>query len=144
VKQIDASTSGDSEEPETTPAPGATPQGADGSTGPKPDANPDQQRRAASSDTLQLTLYGPRGELLNLNEFAGGLDRNRGNAEELRKYWTRGKGGLKIRWNTPGDMTRCMRHLRKYLGGREAGYCALRHREMTGRWPGERDENGNL
>lgn len=63
---------------------------------------------------------------------AGGADRNRGGAEHLRRYWTVGKGGLKIRWNTPGDGTRCIRYLRKYLGPRAAGYCQLRHMEMTG------------
>lgn len=221
IKQVDESTGGETEEPEAAPTPGATPQGTDGATGPKPDANPDQQRRAASTNEFvhpeldmlrtwssdaekekyagkgyalpdgsfpipdvnhlkkaikahgrakdkakakkhimkraralkrvdlipedwkansskEFTLFGPHGQLLDLNEFAGGADRNRGNAEELRKYWTRGKGGLKIRWNTPGDMTRCMRHLRKYLGVRAPGYCALRHREMTGMWPGDR------
>jgi hypothetical protein len=67
---------------------------------------------------------------------AGGLDRNRGNAEKLRRYWTKGKGALKIRWNTPGDWTRCYRNLAKYMGPRAKGYCALRHKEMTGVWPG--------
>jgi hypothetical protein len=71
---------------------------------------------------------------------AGGLDRNRGNAERLRRYWTIGKGGVvKIRWNTPGDWTRCYRNLRKYMGPRAKGYCSLRHKEMTGMWPGDRD-----
>lgn len=69
---------------------------------------------------------------------AGGLDRNRGNAEKLRKYWTKGKGGAKIRWNTPGDWTRCVRHLSKYLGPRAKGYCQLRHKEMTGMWTGDK------
>lgn len=69
---------------------------------------------------------------------AGGLDRNRGNAEKLRRYWTIGKGGLKIRWNTPGDWTRCNRFLKKYMGPRAKGYCALRHKEMTGVWPGSK------
>jgi DNA-binding ferritin-like protein len=69
---------------------------------------------------------------------AGGLDRNRGNAEKLRRYWTIGKGGAKIRWNTKGDWTRCVRHLEKYLGPRAKGYCALRHHEMTGMWTGDR------
>jgi hypothetical protein len=68
---------------------------------------------------------------------AGGLDRNRGNAEELRRYWTTGKGGLKIRWGTGGDWTRCYRQLKKYMGPRAKGYCALRHKEMNGMWPGE-------
>lgn len=69
---------------------------------------------------------------------AGGLDRNRGNAEKLRRYWTIGKGGLKIRWGTGGDWTRCVRHLSKYLGPRAKGYCALRHKEMTGLWTGDK------
>lgn len=54
---------------------------------------------------------------------AGGLDRNRGNAEKLRRYWTVGKGGAKIRWGTKGDWTRCVRNLSKYLGPRSKGYC---------------------
>ena len=74
---------------------------------------------------------------------AGGADRNRGNAEKLRRYWTVGKGGLKIRWNTPGDWTRCNRYLKKYMGPRAKGYCSLRHKEMTGTWPGSRNNIGN-
>jgi hypothetical protein len=73
---------------------------------------------------------------------AGGLDRNRGGAEKLRRYWTVGKGGLKIRWNTPGDWTRCHKQLAKYLGPRSKGYCALRHKEMTGVWPGDKKNIG--
>ena len=73
---------------------------------------------------------------------AGGADRNRGNAEKLRRYWTIGKGGLKIRWNTPGDWTRCNRQLKKYMGPRAKGYCALRHKEMTGVWPGDKRNVG--
>jgi len=73
---------------------------------------------------------------------AGGADRNRGNAERLRRYWTIGKGGLKIRWNTPGDWTRCNRQLKKYMGPRAKGYCALRHKEMTGVWPGDKRNIG--
>jgi hypothetical protein len=67
---------------------------------------------------------------------AGGADRNRGNAEELRHYWTHGAGGAKIRWNTPGDWTRCVRHLEKYMGPRAKGYCQLRHKEMDGVYTG--------
>lgn len=69
---------------------------------------------------------------------AGGLDRNRGNAEELRRYWTRGKGAAKIRWGTPGDWTRCVRNLSKYMGPRAKGYCQLRHKEATGVYTGSR------
>ena len=61
-------------------------------------------------------IYEERGELTSAlvgEEKAGGLDRNRGQAEELRKYWTVGKGALKIRWGTEGDWTRCVEQLTK-------------------------------
>jgi hypothetical protein len=74
---------------------------------------------------------------------AGGLDRNRGNAEELRRYWTKGKGAAKIRWGTEGDWTRCVRHLSKYMGVRAKGYCQLRHKEVTGVYTGSRLNPGN-
>lgn len=74
---------------------------------------------------------------------AGGFDRNRGKAEELRRYWTRGAGGAKIMWGTPGDWTRCVRHLSKYLGPRAKGYCQLRHKEMTGVYTGSKFNPGN-
>jgi len=73
---------------------------------------------------------------------AGGMDRNRGNAEELRRYWTRGVGGAKIMWGTPGDWTRCVRQLSKYMGPRAKGYCQLRHKEMTGTYTGSRFNAG--
>lgn len=38
------------------------------------------------------------------------------NTERLKRYWTVGPGALKIRWGTPGSHTRCVRHLRKYVG----------------------------
>lgn len=75
---------------------------------------------------------------------AGGLDRNRGGAENLRRYWTVGKGGAKIRWGTGGDWTRCVRQLRKYLGPRAKGYCSLRHKEMNGYWPGDRKNDSKF
>jgi hypothetical protein len=69
---------------------------------------------------------------------AGGLDRNRGNAEELRRYWTVGKGAAKIRWGMGGDWTRCVKNLSKYMGPRSKGYCSLRHKEVTGMWTGDK------
>jgi hypothetical protein len=78
-------------------------------------------------------------EILNVvDKKAGGADRNRGGAEKLRRYWTRGPGGAKIGWGSPGDWTRCVSQLSKYLGPRAKGYCALRHKEMNGYWPGDR------
>ena len=73
---------------------------------------------------------------------AGGLDRNRGNAERLRRYWTKGEGALKIRWGTPGDWKRCVRYLSKYMGVRAKGYCQLRHKEATGVYTGSRFNPG--
>lgn len=62
----------------------------------------------------------------------------RGGAGQLKAYWATGAGAAKIRWNTPGDFTRCNRQLAKYLGPRAKGYCARLHRERTGVWPGSR------
>ena len=70
---------------------------------------------------------------------AGGVDKNKGNAEQLRRYWLYGKGAAKIRWNTAGDWTRCVRQLSKYMGPRSKGYCALRHKEATGMWTGDKE-----
>lgn len=69
---------------------------------------------------------------------AGGWDRNRGNAETLRRYWLRGRGAAKIRWGTKGDWRRCYRQLFKYMGTRAKGYCQLRHKEATALWTGDR------
>lgn len=151
LKQVDASTTeGEGDEEATDPSAGQSPQDTGGApVAPKPDANPDQhpipasassrRRTASAASSNPYPLYGPHGEIMKLALIAeGGADRNRGNAEKLRRYWTRGEGGLKIGWDTPGDMTRCMKFLAKYLRGREAGYCALRHKEMTGMWPGDK------
>jgi hypothetical protein len=93
-------------------------------------------------DSAFLTvLWGPDGNIMVMTA-AGGADRNRGNAEKLRRYWTVGKGGLKIRWNSPGDWTRCYRYLKKYMGPRAKGYCSLRHKETTGMWPGDKRNPG--
>lgn len=65
-------------------------------------------------------------------------------AKHLRKYWVRGKGAVKIAWGAPGDFTRCVRQLQKYLGARAPGYCAKRHRETVGYWPGDKRNTGDL
>lgn len=60
-------------------------------------------------------------------------------AEKLRRYWsTGGKGGLKIRWGTPGDWKRCFRQLSKHMGERAKGYCANLHKRNTGMWTGSK------
>lgn len=67
---------------------------------------------------------------------AGGADRNRGNAETLRRYWTTGPGGQRIGWGTPGDFNRCVAELTPHLGIRSKGYCQLRHKDATGAYAG--------
>ncbi len=103
---------------------------------------PDVGSVTASADEqfALMVLWGPNKSIMEQALVAaGGADRNRGGAEKLRHYWTRGAGAAKIRWNTPGDWTRCFRNLSKYLGPRARGYCALRHKEMTGKWTGDKD-----
>lgn len=61
-----------------------------------------------------------------------------GDASKLKRYWLTGTGGtVKIRWGTPGDFTRCVKELDKYMPGRAEGYCANLHKIATGQWPGE-------
>ena len=64
-------------------------------------------------------------------------------ARRLRRYWLRGPGAAKIRWNTPGDWTRCVRHLAKYMGPRAKGYCQNLHKAATGVYTGSRFNVGN-
>lgn len=65
-------------------------------------------------------------------------------AEKLRRYWSSGKGAAKIRWNTPGDFKRCVRHLRKYMPGRAEGYCQNLHKRNTGVWTGSKFNVGRI
>jgi hypothetical protein len=61
--------------------------------------------------------------------------------ERLKQYWQSGPGAAKIVWNTPGDYTRCVTLLGKYVPDRMVrGFCANVHKGATGRWPGENNE----
>lgn len=101
--------------------------------------DPESVTASAEEQFALMVLWGPNKNIMEQALVAaGGPDRNRGGAEKLRKYWTTGVGGVaKVRWGTPGDWTRCFRNLSKYLGPRARGYCALRHKEMTGKWTGD-------
>lgn len=62
-----------------------------------------------------------------------------GSADEgaLERYWKYGAGAAKIRWGTPGDFTRLVRHIRKYVGDERAKRIAATwHFQMTGLYPG--------
>lgn len=58
-------------------------------------------------------------------------------ATKLRKYWTKGPGAAKIKWGTPGDFKRCVRHMREYVGERAEGLCNIYHRSALGVAPGQ-------
>lgn len=54
---------------------------------------------------------------------AGAVTNPKGTAE-LKEYWAHGKGALKIKWGTPGDHTRCVRFMSKYLPPTQVhGFC---------------------
>lgn len=61
-----------------------------------------------------------------------------GDAARLKRYWLTGEGAAKIRWGTPGDFTRCVRQVRKYMPGRAEGYCANLHFMANGYYPGDK------
>ncbi|HET9655455.1 MAG TPA: NUDIX domain-containing protein, partial [Kineosporiaceae bacterium] len=70
---------------------------------------------------------------LGVESKAGGADRDRGGAENLRKWFTHGAGATVIGWGVPGDHERCVAIASKHMTVDEAhGYCQLREKEATG------------
>ncbi|MFG2141841.1 2'-5' RNA ligase family protein [Streptomyces sp. NPDC048650] len=67
---------------------------------------------------------------------AGGIDKNRGDAEQLRHWYVHGEGGAQISWGTAGDFDRCVSIAGRHMSADKAkGYCNLRHRDATGIYP---------
>jgi 8-oxo-dGTP pyrophosphatase MutT (NUDIX family)/2'-5' RNA ligase len=65
----------------------------------------------------------------------GGADRNRGGAENLRRYYTHGAGAALIGWGTSGDHARCVAIASQHMSVDDAhGYCQLREHEVTGEY----------
>lgn len=64
-----------------------------------------------------------------------------GPGHNLRNYWVKGEGAAKIGWKTPGDWTRCVRHLSKYVKDPK-GLCSEYHHQATGMWPGDKRNPG--
>jgi hypothetical protein len=57
--------------------------------------------------------------------------------DRLRDYWVRGPGAAKIGWGTPGDFDRCRVNVAEYVKPQHLnGYCANRHYDALGFWPG--------
>lgn len=81
------------------------------------------------------SVYGEFGEIIVASGVPGTADtpRDLKGAAKLKNYWTRGKGALKIRWGTKGDLTRAHRHLSKYVGPEMAwGLVQNYHKELFG------------
>lgn len=58
--------------------------------------------------------------------------------DRLRDYWVHGKGAALIGWGMPGDFNRCRTLLARFVKPQHlAGYCANRHKDALGFWPGE-------
>lgn len=61
-----------------------------------------------------------------------------GNTEALKRYWTTGPGGARIRWGTEGDLTRCHREVSKEVPAVDMtsddvwGYCQNLHKRLFG------------
>jgi len=61
------------------------------------------------------------------------------NAEQLKQYWLSGAGAAKIRWGTPGDLTRCHRLVKKEVSITDMsdsdiwGFCQNLHIRKFGR-----------
>ena len=56
--------------------------------------------------------------------------------QKLMAYWTKGAGAAKIKWGTPGDFSRCVRHLGKYVRDPK-GLCNEYHQAAVGAPPGK-------
>ena len=58
--------------------------------------------------------------------------------DRLRDYWVRGPGAADVAWGTPGDFNRCRANVAGYVKPQYLnGYCANRHYDALGFWPGE-------
>jgi hypothetical protein len=81
------------------------------------------------------TVYGEFGEIIVASGVPGVADTPSDfkNVAKLQAYWTHGKGALKIRWGTKGDLTRAHRHLSKYVGPQRAwGLAQKYHKSLFG------------
>lgn len=67
-------------------------------------------------------------------------------AEQGQRYWS-GEGTNRgrrsdITWGVPGDFGKCVAESTPHLGAGAKGYCAERHHQATGAWPGHAPGEG--
>lgn len=55
-------------------------------------------------------------------------------AQRLAAYWEHGDGAAIVGWGAKGAMQRCIAANRDHMRD-PGGYCAKRHRAVTGEWP---------
>ena len=92
----------------------------------------------ASLTDVEKEWYGQVAVVLDSGGDPDFVMQKAGNPEALRDYW-RGGGKGKISWGAGGDFTACVAAVGKYMTSEQAkGYCAIRHREVTGMWPGDK------
>jgi hypothetical protein len=67
-------------------------------------------------------------------------------ADPLKDYWVHGPGAAKIGWGTPGDFDRCVAEVTVHAPGLKnvKGYCADRHHDALGVWPGQEDKKAGV
>jgi len=111
------------------------------------DLIPEEWKSASIFNDDHLSpLYGPYGEIIASVTAAGvpgvaDTPSDKASVERLYRYWTAGEGAAKIRWGTEGDLTRCHRHLAKYVGPDRAwGLCQNYHKRIFGVSNAKRDK----
>lgn len=107
--QIEAAAAGTDPNADDAPVEAAP---GEGTQPPQPDASPEAKGKDTTPDAVQ-----------------------RGNAEQLKRWYVTGEGAAKIRWGTDGDLTRCHKLAAKHMTPDQAwGFCQLRHRDATGKY----------
>jgi len=84
-----------------------------GEPNPEPEPEPEELEVNLNEEDVELAFA-----LMALddgNRVLGEVTNPKGTLQ-LKEYWAHGKGAAKIRWGTPGDHTRCVEQLRKYVG----------------------------
>ncbi|MDB5910689.1 MAG: hypothetical protein JWP34_4803, partial [Massilia sp.] len=65
------------------------------------------------------------------------------NTERLQSWYTHGDGAARIGWGRHGDFDACVKIASEHMTAEQAkGFCAERHHDATGGWPGPHAHDG--
>jgi 8-oxo-dGTP pyrophosphatase MutT (NUDIX family) len=93
---------------------------------------------AGGDSTVQMKDLAP-----GLTEDGPGWLTHPVDTDRLRDYWVSGPGAAKIGWGTPNDFYRCEANVAEYVKPQYIkGYCANRHYDALGYWPGQAPHAG--